>query len=137
MTQGLALLQRIGVSRLLLVLALAASAAFGWLQTERLGAARETIAAQGLRIKVDAEHIAERDLLIAKQNDAVRAIVSAQAKDRAAYQARIATADRTAQGYRAQADAILQRNIETQDELERSREALRLIIEVVGQEPKP
>lgn len=142
MIRGLALNRILGFGSIGLALALAASAAFGWLQTERLGAARETIAArdeviaaQVLRIEADAVLIAERDRLIGRQNDAVRAIQSAQAAERSAYQARLASAERTAGTYRAQAADILQRNIETQDELERSREALRLIVEVVGQEP--
>lgn len=139
-----AALRIFGSAKWMLAIALALVSTFAWLQTERLSSARETIAARDItiqahveRIKADFQRLAERDRLIAKQNEAVQAIVKAQAGERAAYLERLAKSDRTAKGYRAQADAILQRTIETQDELERSREALRLIVEVVGKETQP
>lgn len=122
-------------------LALLAASAFGWLQTERLGAANATIDAKDLvietqqtRIENDALAIAQRDALITEQNTAVLALAEASKANRAAYEARIAQADRRAAGYQAEAADIMSRHIETTDELERSRAALSLIHEYVGKE---
>lgn len=132
-----------GIGSGVLALALAAAVAFGFIQTERLSAAGETIAARDItiqahvdRINADSRLLAERDRLIGMQNDAIKRVATAQANERSAYLGRMASAERTAGTYRTQAAEILHRNIETTDELERSREALRLIVEVVGQEPK-
>jgi hypothetical protein len=121
--------------------ALAAASTFGWVQTTRLGAARETIAARDTtiaslndRVRNDAILIVERDRLIGVQNAAVQAIVTAQANERTAYLARIDQAQKVAGTYKAQAATIMQRNVETTDELERARAALSLIEEVVGKE---
>lgn len=122
-------------------LAFALLGGFAWLQTDRLSSARATIKAQTEtvvvlkdRILSDTGRIAERDRLIAKQNAAVLEIVEQQREDRTAYLASIDAANRRAAGLQAQAADIMKRHVETTDELERAREALKLMVEVVGQE---
>lgn len=118
---------------------LLASAAFGWLQTDRLNAAKEAITSlKGevtlltQRVKSDAQLIAVRDTLIGTQNQAVLAMQKAADADRTAYQARIVAAEKLAKVQKDRAADIMSRQATTQDELERSREALRLIQEMVG-----
>lgn len=122
-----------------LALALAAAVVFGWIQTDRLKSAKETIVALDgkaallvQRITSDRQLIETRDKLITAQNNAVLAMQKAAEADRKAYMARIAAADKVAKVYEAQAADILSRQIETTDELERSRAALALIQEMVG-----
>lgn len=120
---------------------LIASAAFGWLQTERLNAARSLVTSlRGevtlltQRVKSDFQLIQVRDQLITTQNQAVLAMQQAADADRAAYQSRIAAAEQLAKVQKDRAADIMSRQATTQDELERSREALRLIQEMVGAE---
>lgn len=122
-------------------LALVATGIFGFIQTERLQAARLALAARELvirtledRIANDTLAIQQRDALITEQNNAVLAMAEASKANRKAYELRLAQAERRANGYRAEAEDIMSRHLETQDELERSRAALGLILEVVGQE---
>lgn len=123
-------------------IALVLAGGFGWLQTDRLSSARTTITAQlasiGLleqRIVADSGKIADRDSLINAQNVAVLALKSASDADHAAYLSRIAAADKVAKVYQTQAANIMARQIDTTDELERSRAALKLIQEMIGQRP--
>jgi hypothetical protein len=120
-------------------LALIAASAFGWLQTDRLNAAKSTITSLkgqvsllAQRVKSDAQLIQVRDDLIGAQNQAVLAMQQAAEADRSAYQARIAAAEKLAKVQKDRAADIMSRQASTQDELERSREALRLIQEMVG-----
>lgn len=122
-------------------IALALALAFGWVQTTRLSSARETIDAKAGEIRLltlrtisDRALIASRDELIAAQNKAVRAMAAAAARDRAAYLARIAAAEKLAKVHQTRATDIMARSIETTDELERSRAALALIQEMIGAE---
>ena len=122
-------------------LASAAAAAFGFIQTERLQATRLALAARELvietlqdRIENDQVLIAQRDALIAEQNNAVLALSEASKANRQAYELRIAQAERRAARHQAQAEDILNRHLETTDELERSRAALSLIQEVLTEE---
>lgn len=124
-----------------LSIALVVSAFYIGIQGSRLDAARETIAAQSLvietledRIDTDQALIAQRDALIAEQNTAVLALSEASKANRQAYELRIAQAERRAAGYQAQAEDIMSRTLEAEDELERSRAALALIHDVVGKE---
>ena len=119
--------------------ALVAAGAFGWVQTDRLSAAQDLIASMrgeaallAQRITSDAQLIQSRDDLIGAQNKAVLAMQQAAEADHAAYKARIAAAEKLAANYQASAKDIMSRQASTEDELERSREALRLIQEVVG-----
>lgn len=120
--------------------ALLVASAFASVQTFRLGKAEDLVQAQKVsidlykaRILSDAASIAQRDVLIERQNAAVRSLVEQQAADRTAYLARIAQADRRAQVLQAQANDIMNRTTEATGELERAREALKLIQEVVGE----
>lgn len=117
-----------------LALALALAVAFGWLQTDRLSTARDTIAANAKlvssyedRIRSDAGLIKTRDTLIATQNAAVQAIRTAQQGEREAYLGRIAQASSVAKTFQSQAADIMARSEESTDELVRSRAALKLI----------
>ena len=130
-----------GRASLLLGVALVAALGFGAIQTDRLKAAKDLLAANdrvtellGQRIASDAMLIAERDSLIAKQNSAVLALAEASKANRAAYEARVAAAEKTAQAYRVQAQNIMAREAEAQDEAGRAREALALIQEVIENE---
>lgn len=118
---------------------LLAATAFGWVQTDRLGAARETIKSMTgevslltQRVTSDRQLIQTRDDLIAAQNQAVAAMQQAAEADRTAYRARITAANKLAQVQTDRAEDIMSRQATTDDELERSREALRLIQEMVG-----
>lgn len=120
-------------------LALIAASAFGWLQTDRLNAAKRTITSLTgevslltQRVKADVQLIQVRDQLIGTQNQAVLAMQQAADADRVAYQARIVAAEKLAKVQKDRAADIMSRQASTQDELERSREALRLIQEMVG-----
>lgn len=131
----------LGFGSIGLAVALAGASTFGWVQTTRLGAARETISARDetigtlkVRIANDQVLIAQRDELIDKQNQAVLAISHAQSEQREAYEARLTAANRTAQGYRARATAILAQKTDAVDELERSRAALKLIEDTLAPE---
>lgn len=122
-------------------LALAASAAFGFIQTERLQATKLALAARELvietledRIANDAIALAQRDAIIEEQNAAVTAMAEASKANRKAYELRLAQAESRADSLQTQAQDIMTRTLETEDELERSRAALRLIQEVVEQE---
>lgn len=124
-----------------LSIALVVSAFYIGIQGSRLDAAQETIAAKSLvietledRIDTDQTLIAQRDALIAEQNTAVLALSEASKANRQAYEQRIAQADLRAASYQAQAEYIMSRTLEAEDELERSRAALALIHEVVGKE---
>ena len=121
-------------------IALALALGFGWLQTDRLKAAKLTISSQTTNLQLLAQRvisdrglIASRDQLIGKQNLAVLAIQKSAQADRTAYLARIAAADKVAKTYQNSASNILARQIETRDELERSRAALALIKEVLAE----
>lgn len=121
--------------------ALLAASAFASVQTFRLGKAQDLVQAQKVSIELfkarilsDASSIAQRDVLIERQNAAVRSLVEQQSADRTAYLARIAQADRRAQVLQAQATDIMNRTTEATGELERAREALKLIQEVVGEQ---
>ena len=89
------------------------------------------------RVNSDRGLIASRDQLIGKQNLAVLAIQQSAQADRTAYLARIAAADKVAKTYQHSADTIMARQIETTDELQRSRAALALIKEMIGTEGTP
>jgi hypothetical protein len=122
-------------------LALVAAVLFGFIQTERLQATRLALAARELviqtlehRITNDQHLIAQRDALINEQNDAVAALAKASEENRRGYVLRVRLAERRADTMQAQAADIMSRQLDTQDELERSRAALRLIHEVLGQE---
>jgi hypothetical protein len=121
-----------------LALALALTGAFAWLQTARLSSAQElatslrsTIGLLRQRVNSDSQLIAVRDRLIQSQNTAVLALQKADTSNRKAYEARIASAEKVAKVQQARAADIMARQATTQDELERSREALRLIQQVV------
>jgi hypothetical protein len=116
-----------------------AAAAFGGFQTIRLNAAQELattlrgqIALLTQRVQSDAQLIAVRDQLIGAQNQAVLAMQKASDADREAYKARIAAAEKLAKINNDRAAAIMAKQATTEDELARSREALSLIQEVVG-----
>lgn len=122
-----------------LCIALALAVAFGWLQTDRLSTSRDLVKSlRGeisllvQRVKSDGQLIATRDQLITAQNTAVLAMHETAEADRAAYKARIAAAEKLAKVQQDRAADIMSRNASTEDELERSREALRLIQEMVG-----
>jgi hypothetical protein len=119
-------------------IALLASVGFGWLQTERLGSARDLVtslrgevALLTQRVQTDAQLITSRDALIDTQNRAVLAMQQAADADRAAYKSRIAAAEKLAKVQSDRAADIMARQASSADELERSREALRLIQEMV------
>jgi len=114
---------------------------FGWLQTDRLNAAKRTITSLSgevallvQRVKSDTQLIATRDQLIGTQNQAVLAMQQAADADRTAYQSRINAAEKLAKVQTNRAKDVMSRQASTEDELERSREALRLIQEMVGNE---
>jgi len=118
---------------------LIAAAGFGWLQTERLSSARDlTASLRGevslltQRVQSDAQLITSRDALIDSQNKAVLAMQQAAEADRTAYKARIAAAEKLAKVQSDRAADIMSRQASTDDELQRSREALKLIQEMVG-----
>lgn len=118
---------------------LIAAAGFGWLQMERLSAARDlTASLRGevslltQRVQSDAQLITSRDALIDSQNKAVLAMQQAAEADRTAYKARIAAAEKLAKVQSDRAADIMSRQASTDDELQRSREALKLIQEMVG-----
>lgn len=119
-----------------LAVALIAASIFGYVQTGRLNSANEAVTAlKGqvnaylIRIKGDAQKIKSRDDLIAEQNTAVIAIQKASEADRVAYQARIAAAQKVAQTYQRRAADIMARQLDSDDELTRCREAAKLLQE--------
>lgn len=120
-------------------IALIASVGFGWLQTDRLGSARDLVtslrgevALLTQRVQSDAQLLSTRDELIDSQNKAVLAMQQAAEADRTAYKARIAAAEKLAKVQSDRAADIMSRQASTDDELQRSREALKLIQEMVG-----
>jgi cytoskeletal protein RodZ len=120
---------------------LSALGGFAWLQTTRLTASEqartaqtETIGTLRQRVLDDAVRIAQRDTLIAKQNQAVAAIGKASAEGQAAYQARNAQADVAARKLKATADSIMATTIATADELDRCRSAVSLIHDTLSKE---
>ncbi|MFC3214641.1 hypothetical protein [Novosphingobium panipatense] len=98
-------------------LALIGSSIFGYVQTERLSAARETIQAREATIATHKAAVVDRDVLIAKQNDAVRQLQAKSEEDRAAYLERLAAADKRAEVYKGQAKSLLTATTEATDEL--------------------
>ena len=131
-------------SHLILLVLLALSATFGWVQTTRLSAAQQTISTGDEarkvlveRISSDRQQIAVRDGLIAKQNAAVTKLVNAAEADRTVYLNRIAAADKVAKTYEASATTILSKQTAATDELQRSRAALALIMETLADEGTP
>lgn len=115
-------------------LALAATAGFAFVQTERLGAAQDKIETRDERIGQLVSSIQSRDTLIARQNDAVRQLQAQNEADRAAYLERLAAADKRAKVYQGQAARLLKATTEATDELGRCRAAVQLIQDTLAEE---
>lgn len=105
-----------------------------WVQTQRLNAARETIAARDARIDLLGHAISDRDTAIARQNAAINEIRRKQEADKAAYRDRLLKAETRAEKYRAEAQDLLEAKTDAPDELERCRATLRLIITTVAKD---
>jgi hypothetical protein len=113
-------------------------------QTSRLATANVAITSGATankllaeRVNSDRQLIAGRDALIAKQNQAVDALVAAAQADRSAYLARVSAADKVAKAYEANAEVILASQTDATDELQRSRAALALIVNTLASEGHP
>lgn len=115
-------------------LALIAASGFGYVQTERLQAARETITARNETIEAHKAAVGQRDALIVTQNAAVRQLQEQSEKDRAAYLERLAAADKRAEVYQGQANRLLSATSQATGELGRCRDAVQLIQDTLNEE---
>lgn len=105
-----------------------------WVQTNRLKISQHELEVTQHEVASLKTDIASRDLLIDKQNKAVLELQQRAEVDRKAYLSRLDTAQRLAIRYRGQASDIMNQQTDSQDELERSRAALRLILDLVGKQ---
>ena len=117
-----------------LALSLAVTAALLWSTSVQLDVAKDTIENRNDEIALLYSAIANRDAAIAKQNAAVAGLRDKADQDRREYLGRIHQAEQQALGYRQQADALLNVNLEATDEIERCRASVDLIHATLSQE---
>lgn len=124
-----------------LLAALVAASLFAALQSHRLSTAKvtishltETTSHLQQRIASDSSLIAARDVLIKRQNDAVRSMKTEADLNRKVYQSRITEAARVATVHKDRATYIMGLQLRTDDAMARCDAALALIEETISNE---